>query len=362
MIIINGRFFSRRATGVDRFAYEIISSIDELIDTNDPSVKGLDFKIMLPPGIKPDRTFLHIPMETVGTLNGQLWEQCDLPRALPQNSVLLNLCNTGPIVTRSQIVVIHDAAIAKIPAAFSLPFRLWYRILLPILGRVARKVLTVSEFSKKEIVPIFKIPQDKVSVVIEGGEHILRVQPEYAALKNFGLSDRPYILAVSSMATHKNFRLVLDAVSKIENPPFDIAIAGGANSRVFGDSGIVAGDNLKWLGYVSDSELRALYESALCFVFPSLYEGFGIPPLEAMHCGCPVLASRSASIPEVCGNATLYFDAENADELADLLGRISNDPALRTELKIKGHERATLFSWKKAALQVLASLVASSSN
>lgn len=356
MIIINGRFFSRHATGVDRFAYEIIAAIDELINANDPSVTGLCFKILLPSGVIPERKFVHIPMETVGRFSGQLWEQWDLPRALPSDSLLLNLCNTGPIFTRRQIVVIHDAGTVKAPAAYNFKFRLWYRILLPLLGRVANKILTVSEFSKTEIILAFTIPEDKISVVVESGEHLLRVASEKGAIKKLGLSERPYILAVSSMATHKNFRLVLQALTRLGNPSFDVAIAGGANSRIFGDSGIAFNENLKWLGYVSDSELRALYESALCFVFPSLYEGFGIPPLEAMQFGCPVLASRSASIPEVCGDAVLYFDAHNADELASLLLRVSGDTTLRAELKQKGYERATLFSWKKAALQVLAAL------
>jgi glycosyltransferase involved in cell wall biosynthesis len=356
VIIINGRFFSRRATGVDRFAYEIVAAIDHLIEVEDESVKGLSFKIMLPPAVSTERQFKHIPMETVGRHNGQLWEQWDLPRAVPDGALLLNLCNTGPLLTRRQILVIHDAGTVSTPGSYSLRFRLWYRILLPLLGLIARKILTVSEFSKNEIVSSFNIPSDKVSVIIEGGEHISRTAPKATTVKDFGLTQRPYVLAVSSMAAHKNFQLVLDAVSRIENPSFDIAIAGGTNSRIFGDSGIAISNQLKWLGYVSDAELRALYESALCFVFPSVYEGFGIPPLEAMQCGCPVLASRSASIPEVCGNAALYFDAQNPDELAKLLMQVSSDTKLRADLKQKGVVQAAQFSWKKAALQVVAAI------
>ncbi|CAA9891417.1 Glycosyltransferase involved in cell wall bisynthesis [Candidatus Methylobacter favarea] len=356
MITINGRFFSRRPTGVDRFAFEVISSINDLIEANDPAVRGLSFRIMLPPGVTPEQEFLHIPRETVGRNHGQLWEQWDLPRALPPESLLLSLCNTAPVLSCQQVVVIHDAATVKMPKAFSLAFRLWYRILMPLLGRVSRKVLTVSRFSRQEIVSAFGVPQDKISVIVEGGEHILRIAPDMAAIQSFGLSIRPYVLVVSSMAAHKNFRLVLEAISRLGNPPFDIAIAGGANSRVFGVAGRMDCQRVKWLGYVSDSELRSLYESAMCFVFPSLYEGFGIPPLEAMNCGCPVLASRAASIPEICGDAALYFDAYNANELAALLMRVADDPALRAELAIKGHARAAQFSWASAARQILASL------
>jgi glycosyltransferase involved in cell wall biosynthesis len=161
------------------------------------------------------------------------------------------------------------------------------------------------------------------------------------------------VFAVSSLATHKNFGLVVEALGKLENPPFDIAIAGGANARVFGNSGILNSPNIKWLGYVSDEELRALYESAMCFVFPSIYEGFGIPPLEAMNCGCPVLASHAASIPEVCGDAALYFNPNDADELAALLLRVSKDEELRAEFSRKGLARAQEFSWENAARQIL---------
>jgi glycosyltransferase involved in cell wall biosynthesis len=242
----------------------------------------------------------------------------------------------------------------KMPMAFSRAFRLWYRVLVPLLGKVSRTVLTVSEFSRQEIASAFGVPRDKISVVVEGGEHILRIPADTTAIQRFGLSGRPYILAVSSMAAHKNFQLVLDAISCLGNPPFDVAIAGGANPRVFGVSGMVDCERVKWLGYVSDAELRALYESAICFVFPSLYEGFGIPPLEAMNCGCPVLASLAASIPEVCGDAALYFDPHDADELATLLLRVANDSALCAELVMKGHERAAQFSWEMAARQIVA--------
>ncbi|GAA5182533.1 hypothetical protein GCM10025771_32040 [Niveibacterium umoris] len=219
---------------------------------------------------------------------------------------------------------------------------------------MSRRIITVSEFSKGELTRRFGIPAKKIDVVIEGGEHILRVPADVGAIARFGLADRPFVLAVSSMAAHKNFRLVLDTIAKLDDPPFDIAIAGGANARVFGSAGLVHSDRVKWLGYVSDGELRALYEGAMCFVFPSLYEGFGIPPLEAMTCGCPVVAARAASIPEVCGDAAVFFDPHNADELAAQLVRVAGDADLRAELVAKGRVQAAKFSWEAAACQVLA--------
>ncbi|HKY01375.1 MAG TPA: glycosyltransferase family 1 protein [Burkholderiales bacterium] len=352
-ILINGRFLSRTPTGVDRFAYEVLAGIDQLLEADDPCVQGLRFKLLLPPGVTQKKAFTAIETATVGEKNGQLWEQFDLPRAVGRGDLLLNLCNTAPAFLRRQIVVIHDATTVRYPVAFSRSFRNWYRILMPILGRSARRVLTVSDFSKNEIARAFHIPTRKCEVVIEGGEHILRTSASVDAVHRFGLDKRPFVLAVSSLAAHKNFKLVLEALALMPNPPFDVAIAGGANSRVFGAMGDLGSDKVRWLGYVEDDELRALYEHALCFVFPSLYEGFGIPPLEAMVCGCPVLAANAASIPEVCGDAALYFDPRNPTALATLLQKISSDESLREDLCRRGRQRAQLFSWDTAARQVV---------
>lgn len=353
-VVVNGRFLTRRMAGVDRFAYEVLSAIDSLYACGADVVTGLKFEIVVPEELRQLPAFGSIKVRRTGTLKGQLWEQFHLPRTIKSSDLLLNLCNTGPVVSHQQVVVIHDAATVRIPMAFSRSFRLWYRVLMPTLGCMARRVLTVSEFSRGEIGRAFGIPAGKMSVVVEGGEHILRMSVATDAIARFNLGARPFVLAVSSMAAHKNFRLVLDALAKLPDAPFDVAIAGGANSKVFGEAGHLQSDRVHWLGYVSDEELRALYESAMCFVFPSIYEGFGIPPLEAMQCGCPVLAARAASIPEVCGDAALYFDPHDAKQLSDLLIRLAGDAELRAELSARGRARASLFSWEKAARQVVA--------
>ena len=142
------------------------------------------------------------------------------------------------------------------------------------------------------------------------------------------------------------------ASAKISAGIADVVIAGGANAKVFGDAGKDDDERIHWLGYVSDGELAALYQQAWAFVFPSIYEGFGIPPLEAMQWGCPVVAARAASIPEVCGDAALYFDPRNAGELVAALQRLAADDGLRQHLSDEGRKRAALFSWPQAARQV----------
>ncbi len=353
-ILVNGRFFGRASTGVDRFALETLKAIDQLLIDNDDCVKGLTFEILVPPGVVPSITFAKISFRSVGSCGGQRWEQTVLPWQIKQGQLLLSLCNTAPLMLRRQVVVIHDATTVRIPISYSKAFRTWYRFLMPALGKMARQIMTVSEFSRQEIARCFGIDINKISVTHNGCEHVQRVAESPDILTRSNLSQRPYVLAVSSMAAHKNFKLVLQALALLPNKQFDVAIAGGANAKVFGSAGQLDNNQVHWLGYVSDEELKTLYSKAMCFVFPSLYEGFGIPPLEAMTLGCPVLASNAASIPEVCGDAARYFDPHDAQGLAEQLNRLATDSALRQTMSEKGLQRAAQFTWLDSARKVVA--------
>jgi glycosyltransferase involved in cell wall biosynthesis len=344
-IVVNGRFLQRPVTGVERFAIETLRALDLRI------AQGLQkpvFVLAVPPGTEPAVSFAHIPVQAVGRHQGHLWEQLDLA-LFSRGRSLLNLCNTAPMFKREQAVVIHDAGVFSVPQAFSAGFRLAYKVIHRGLVRSGAQILTVSEFSRSDLLRHLPFAQDRIQVLPESAEHMLHAKADPSVLVRAGLQARPYVLAVSSMAAHKNFRLVLDAIATLDAPPFDVAIAGGANAKVFGTAGQVQSDHIKWLGYVSDAELRALYEGAMCFVFPSVYEGFGIPPLEAMQCGCPVLAARAASIPEVCGDAALYFDPQDSRALAALLMKVAQDPSLRARMGQQGRARAQQFTWARAA-------------
>lgn len=351
-IVFNGRFLQRSVTGVERFAVEILREINQRIAAGD--ISDLQPVIAVPRGTQPKECFSHIPFVEVGRFQGYAWEQIELP-LFCSGRPLLNLCNTAPVLYKQQLVVIHDAAVYSIPQAFSTSFKAVYKVMHQLLSWRGVPVATVSEFSKRDLVTRFTFDPLVLQVVTEGAEHVLRHQPDASILSDHGLVPQRYVLAVSSMAAHKNFKLVLEALTHLKGESFQIAIAGGANPAVFGEVAIKGADQVRWLGYVSDAQLRALYENALCFVFPSVYEGFGIPPLEAMTCGCPVLASAAASIPEVCGDAALFFDPQDATALADALKRISDDEALRRDLSERGRLRAKQFSWAKASSEVLAS-------
>lgn len=348
-IVINGRFLQRPVTGVERFATETLTALDQLLSAG--ALPRLSLVLAVPAGTRPAVSFRNMPVEQVGRHQGHLWEQLDLPMFCGKRR-LVNLCNTAPVFKRNQLVVIHDAAVFSVPQAFSASFRVAYKVIHAGLSLMGARILTVSEFSRRDLARHLPLGAERIAVLPESAEHVLRHSPDQALLERTGLGRRPYVLAVSSVAAHKNFRLVLDALTRLDNPPFDMAIAGGGNAKVFGQSVELRSDRVKWLGYVSDAELRALYEGAMCFVFPSIYEGFGIPPLEAMQCGCPVLAARAASIPEVCGDAAIYFDPRDPAALAQLLLKVADDASLRNTLKQKGLARAQQFTWKRVAQEL----------
>ncbi|HEY8370830.1 MAG TPA: glycosyltransferase family 1 protein, partial [Thermodesulfobacteriota bacterium] len=147
---------------------------------------------------------------------------------------------------------------------------------------------------------------------------------------------------------------VAAAVRLLEGRDFHVVVAGGGNRRVYArvDDGTLG--HVKYLGYVTDNELRALYDRASCFVYPSLYEGFGLPPLEAMACGCPVVASDTASLPEVCGPAALYCDPRAPQDIAAKIAAVMRSPGLRAEMRRRGFEQVRRFTWERCARMTLA--------
>jgi glycosyltransferase involved in cell wall biosynthesis len=185
--------------------------------------------------------------------------------------------------------------------------------------------------------------------MLEGWQHIRRVAADESVLARHGLRPGRYVLAVSSLTPNKNFKLIAEAVRSLGEVDFDVAIAGSVDHKIFGAGGAPAAPFVKYLGYVSDAELRALYENAGVFVYPSLYEGFGIPAIEAMASGCPVIASNSASLPEVCGDAARYVSPRDAAGLARAIDELMHDEVERRRLAERGQEVARRYSWEAAA-------------
>nr|WP_241510334.1 glycosyltransferase family 1 protein [Burkholderia seminalis] len=338
-------------TGVQRVAYELTAELARLANAGDePSlVVPVDHDpAAMPAGARP---------QTVGRRHGALWEQWTLPRTT-RGRTLLSLCNIGPLVKRDQLLMIHDAAVFDLPAGYSLAFRLWYRFAFSILKRRARHIVTVSHFSRARLAARLGVPPARLSVVPGAVDHIDRIDADPGVLSRLNLETDGYVLFVGSLAPGKNLVRALAAIAlmRASHPTLRFVIAGGANAKIFGvrEAGLREDDPyVTWAGYVTDGELKALYEHAGCFVFPSLYEGFGLPPLEAMRCSCPVIVSHEGSLPEVCGGAALFCDAYSPPDIAAAIARVMDDPELRARLRTTGREHARRYSWQRSARALL---------
>jgi glycosyltransferase involved in cell wall biosynthesis len=344
---INGRFLSQPVTGVQRYATEIVRALDRRLASSSCLQRRYSFRVITPPHAEGSLELSHIDRMASGRLQGHAWEQLELPARVGRR-VLLSLGNTAPLITRN-VVTIHDAAVFAVPQAFSLAFRRWYRILIPLLGRTALRVVTISEFSRNELAARAGIRKERLDVVPQGCEHLERSQSDETVFERLPVRRGEYILAVGSQAPHKNIALLLEALRRMKTEAPPLVLAGRVNPRVFGPAAIGRSARIHSAGYVTDAELKALYQNAQCFVFPSRYEGFGIPPLEAMRSGCPVIVARAASLPEVCGDAALYCDPEDPDDLVRQIERLRNSPADREEYRRRGLERARGFTWDRAA-------------
>jgi glycosyltransferase involved in cell wall biosynthesis len=347
-LALNGRFLMQGLTGVQRFASELTAAMDALAG----AARWPATQVLMPRG--PVRaTFGHLEATSVGRISGHGWEQFELPWHV-RGRFLLSLGNSAPVLTgRRQAVVIHDAGVFDTPESYSPQYRAWYRMLHGTLARTGAMLITVSEFSRGRIAARLGIEPARLSVMPEGGEHLLRVPADGRALSRQGLTARRYALAVGTGAAHKNLQALREAAALLTGHGLTLAVVGAANPVVFRPAAGSAGPGPVALGRVSDAELRALYEGALCLIFPSRYEGFGLPPLEAMACGCPVVSTRAGAVPEVCGDAALYFDAAEPSSVTQALRRLLEEADLAAELRRRGLARAARFSWRRAAEALL---------
>jgi glycosyltransferase involved in cell wall biosynthesis len=238
------------------------------------------------------------------------------------------------------VVVIHDAAALRHPAWYSGLYVAWQRRILPLVARRARRVITVSEFSRRELAELLGVD----ATVVPGG-----VDERFTPAAATGRSrPRPYVLTVASQTARKNLRALVPAAQALAREGVDLLVAGGDRPQFAGEQGLTG---LQLLGHVPDDELPGLYAGAEAFVLPSVYEGFGLPVLEAMASGTPVVASDAAALPETCGGAARLV-APEPDALADALVTLLADTRERERLTALGLERARAFSWERTAREV----------
>lgn len=368
-LFINGKFTVQRMTGVQRVAHELTLALDRLLLDS-----SLHCVLLCPPVPAAQRSpaagapraqavlpLQHIKQRSVGLQGMPLhaWEQLVLPWHA-RKGLLLNLAGTAPYMARGQAAIVHDAAVFDHPEAYTDSFVRWYRCLFQRLGRRAESLMTVSGFSRQRLAASLNLDPSQLGLVQPASDHFRAIRPELGIVKVLGLVGRPFLLAVGSDNPTKNLQRLLQAhaaVPHAERVP--LVLVGGRNDRVFARSA-ESGDTpgVLFTGTLDDAALKALYLHATALVFPSVYEGCGLPPLEAMACGCPVAAAEAASIPEVCGDAALYFDPHSVPDITRALRRIGDDADLRLRLSLRGAELVGKHSWAEAAAQLQGHLLA----
>jgi glycosyltransferase involved in cell wall biosynthesis len=353
---LNGKFTAQQTTGVQRAAACLVGALDELLARGE-AVPGR-WVLLCPPGAKlPMLT--HIEVRCGGPAGSlHRWEQLWLPWAA-RDGQLVNLAGSAPWFGRRQVVTIHDAAVWDHPGAYTRGFVAWYRLLFRRLAASAQCLITVSEFSRARLQACLA-PQVPLAVVPNGCDHLDAVVPDDAFVDRLGLARRPFLLAVASANPTKNLERLVRAFGVMSaGRDLALVIAGGRNAKVF--AGALAEPDPPGVlrpGPLGDAQLKALYGRAVALAFPSLYEGFGIPPLEAMRCGCPVVASTAASLPEVCADAALMVDPLSEAAIADALRRVLDEPLLHASLRERGLARAAGCTWQASARELLAALAA----
>lgn len=337
---INGRFFGQPTTGVQRYAREVVAAIDALLWAS-----GRRGTVVAPAGgaIPPMRA---IGVRRAGPANGHVWEQAILPSRW--RGPLLNLCNTAPVMRADQVVCMHDANVFRMPESYGRGFRMVYRALQPALARRSSRIATVSRDAARQLAQHLPVKAADVVVLPNGHEHALAWKREASTVFADAPQHRPFVLLLGSRARHKNAALVLDLAGALDAMGLDLVVAGGG-APVFAADHRADDSNVRRLGRVSDDDLALLFSRALCLAFPSFTEGFGLPVVEAMALGCPVISSDRASLPEVCGDAALMAPPDDPGAWLAHVAALASSEGLREELRGRGRRQAERFSWTSTA-------------
>jgi len=344
--VINGKFLGAPPRGVQRVAYELVRAIDERLSENDTSRSPISWTLLIPAGVRK-LDLRHIGQKTFGFGKGLFWEQVMLPIAA-RSDLLINFCNVAPLFHSQNVFTIHDAQIYESEQSYSWVFKQWYKFLQPKLARRALALTTVSQFSKRQLEKRGIAKSARLEVIHNGLDHILRFEPSTEIGAQGSLKSQHYFLGFASNQRHKNSAMLIDAFLRADIPDFKLVLVGEALSHRLQQY-----DNIVFLGAVDDHELRALYAGAAFFLFPSMTEGFGLPPGEALACGCPIVVSNGGALEEIYGRCAIVLPAENGRAWTETLRKISRRPDLRREWVERGKTLPQKLTWRAAADQYM---------
>jgi glycosyltransferase involved in cell wall biosynthesis len=300
------------------------------------------------PALDPQRYRVVAPPPALAHRAGHAWEQLALPLLTRGCELVFSPANSAPLAGRRNAVLVHDLAPLVEPAWYGRAYGSWHRAQLRAVARRARLAITPSEHVRGQLVERLAMPAERVVAVPHGVDPAFAAPSDPAPLRaRLGLDRRPYVLAVGTAIARKNLGLIDAIAPTLARAGLDVAVAGGSRGYMRAES--APADGARRLGYVAEADLPALYAGAAAFALPSLYEGFGLPCLEAMAAGTPVVASDRGALPETCGDAALYASPTDRDGFAAALIAAATDRGEHDRLAAAGRERAAAFTWDRAA-------------
>ena len=286
----------------------------------------------------------------------RLWHRAQLPINVEWITGEIDLYHapdfTLPPTRARSLLTVHDLSFARDPDSAAPTLRDYLNVVVPRSVKRATHIVAVSQATKNDLIEFYNTPQEKISVIYEGVDEKFKPTVDKAKSEKYKLGERPYIFSVSTIHPRKNFKRLMQAFAQLPKD-FDLVIAGGKGwlyDDIFAEAQKNKG-RVRFLGFVPDDDLPALYSGAAMFAYPSLYEGFGLPLLEAMACGTPTLSSNVSCLPEVAGGAAVTVSPYDVDSIAEGL---KHTLANRSELIKKGFARASQFKWSAAARQLIA--------
>jgi glycosyltransferase involved in cell wall biosynthesis len=363
-VFINGRFLTRPITGVERVAIELIRAMGEQAD--DQGVlfhDGQEFRleIVVPHG-DIHQAYHPLPkniaLKAMGPASGpfargHLWEQFSLVHCA-RSGYLLSLANSAPAFASNQSLFVHDAAVYEVPDAYSNNYRRFYKTLYWILSLRETPLLVNSHFSRKRVAKFLDAEQALIDVVSVGADTFKSGLRDYQIMEQLKLVPNAYLLAVSSLQSNKNVAGVTKAISQMGKKAPKVIMVGSTRHPSFKELDLESNPNFIHIGRVSDAQLATLYSNAAGLVYPSLYEGFGLPPLEAIVSGTIPLVSKRASMPEVCGPHALYCDPLDSASIAEGMGRLIAMGIEERAQRIRELQRhAAQYTWQAGARKVI---------
>ena len=356
-----------RRAGLGRYAESLARALVAAQPTNQPPIALFYNRER---GIEPLSGLARVPTRTVA-LGYKPWRmlvwlgqlaRVGLDRLLPHAELFHATEHLLlPLRTIPTVLTVHDLVFRRLPEHHKSLNRWYLNSTLPLYCRRASHIITISECSRRDLVAAYGLPPEKITVIYEAADPRFRIQLPGAVADvraRYGLPDR-YLLFVGTIEPRKNLGRLLAAFESIHAEGLsDGLVIVGRRGWLYDDfftrlERSPARDAVIFPGYAPDEDLPAIYAGAQALVFPSLYEGFGLPVLEAMACGTPVAASSASSIPEVGGEATLYFKPTNVEEIIETTRRLLRDAALREEMRARGLAQAARFSWERAATETL---------